>query len=399
MTPARAQMNAAGTRTEDPPDESMDDRDLSFFFFLIIYHPLSQLEIPAAFRKPFPPPLSASANVGVALTQINDLLAQCDYLRAAHMASMLLLSGAIRPTDHRTIFHLLAIRYSCLELSGNVLLAAQEAKSLEDLGSTFYYTVPPSEQATTDETADNPLPEHVVPFSLRLQALRLQSIGFSDPRRGVSALYDLGAECRDYLSSPSLSDESRHLWSQRMEEVNIRVINALIEMGDIDCARRTLDATRPMTEGQTVWALRRVTLYLRMGLLEEARQLISSSRCTEPERLILESLLAVAEDRLDSAIGLLNSPGLEQQQNLLGLARQNLAVAYLYKGDIQKAKDVMETLISDNLSFQTLTINLATVYDLTSDRSQEMKTALVDRVASQQQSRQSRAFTNADFKL
>ena len=394
---------AIGNSGNDPLEqyEEVTDRDFAFLLEPGIYHPLSQLDIPGPFRRAFPQPLPASTSISEAVAQINDLLSQCDYLRAAHLAGLVLISGAVRPTDQKTIFHLLSIRYSCLELSGNILLAAQEAKSLEDLGSTFYYSEPPQDETMTEESADKPLPKHIVPFNLRLQALRLQSIGFSDPRRGVASLYDLGAECREYLSSSTLSSAQRQLWSQRLQEVGVRVVNALVEMNDIDCARRTLDSTKPTTEEELgLWTLRKVTLSIRMGLLGEAQKIVRYSNISGPEKSILESLIAVADDRFDAAIELLTRPTMEHHRPLLALAKQNLAVAYLYQGDIQHAKEVLDTLINDDQSFQTLTINLATILDLTTDRSREMKLRLAERVSKQQSPpKQARSYTNADFKL
>lgn len=388
------------TVVQQPYDPPVDDRDLAFLLEPSIYHPLSQLEVPAAFRRPFPQPLSASSNVREALEQIDKLLSHCDFLRAAHLAGLLLSSGAVQSTDQITIFRLLSIRYSCLELSGNVLLAAQEAKSLEDLGSTFYYTEAPNE-TLRDENAERPLPKHIIPFHLRIQALRLQSIGFSDPRRGVSSLYDLGAECREYLTSPTLSDEQRKVWTARLDEIGLRVVNALVEMGDIDCARRTMDATKPSSRDQlSVWYFRKVTLCLRMGLIEEAQSLINNIECPAAQKAILQSLIAVAEERFDAAADLLKQPGVEQDASLAALAKQNLAVVSLYQGNIQQAKEILETLVDEGHSFQTLTINMATVYDLTTDKARESKMGLAEKIAQgQKQAQKARPFTNADFKL
>jgi trafficking protein particle complex subunit 12 len=394
-------LGTSETKVEQMADEPLDDRNLSFLLEPNIYHPLSQLEVPAPFRRPFPQSLTPPSNVKESLDNIDSLLSQCDYLRAGHLAGLVLTSGLIKPTDQRSIFHLLSVRYSCLELSGNVLLAAQEAKSLEDLGSTFYYIEPPHNDAMPEEVVDQPPPKHIVPFHLRIQALRLQSIGFSDPRRGVSSLYDLGAECREHLSSTGLSDADRKVWTARLREIGFRVVNALIEMGDIDCARRTMDATKPSGGDELgLWNLRKVALCLRMGLLREARSLVDSTTCSEPEKAILESLIAVAEERFDEAATLLQQPAIGEGHSLAALAKQNLAVARLYQGNVQQARDILESLVEEGYSFQTLTINLATVYDLTTDKARESKITLAEKVARhQKQAQQARPFTNADFKL
>ncbi|EXJ91689.1 hypothetical protein A1O3_00239 [Capronia epimyces CBS 606.96] len=378
------------------------ERDLSFLLDASIYHSLSQLEVPGPFRKPFLPPPTREAQLTGSLEQLDVLLSQCDFLRGAQLAGSILTSGTVQPTDAKTIFRLLAVRYSCLELSGNLLLAAQEAKALEDLSSTFYYDDSNPEQGE-GEDVEKPrkIPHHVMPFALRLQALRLQSIGFSDPRRGVTTLYDTASECREHLSASATSSRERLLWTERLQEVSIRVVNALIEMGDLECAIRTLATVKPRdAEHMAVWTARMVLLRIKAGDVGNAHELIKSATLNSPERLALESLLAVAEGRYDVASQKLSECESEADLALTALVKQNLAVAYLYKGEVRKARQMLEELVDDGHSFQTLTINLATVYDLSSDRARDLKMAMISKIAGQRKdSGYLRSFVNADFKL
>jgi trafficking protein particle complex subunit 12 len=394
-------------RSEQPVTNDVDqvptgvDRDLAFLLEPSIYHPLTQLEVPAPFRRPFPQPPSPTVKISEALKQLDDLLGECDYLRAAHLAGLVLISGAIRSNDLATIFRLLSIRYSCLELSGNVMLAAQEAKALEDLGSTFYYLDSAKDTTAKQDIVPGSPPQHIVPFHFRLQALRLQSIGFSDPRRGVSSLYDLGTECREWLAVASLTSDQRQIWSARLEEIGLRVVNALIEMDDFDCAKRTLESLQPAEdENSGVWQMRKFLLCLKMGLVLEASGVAESMHAQPTEKAIFDALLAMSEDDFESAVSLLSNPDIPANSELLPLARQNLAVAYLYKGDIANARGVLETLVDDGQSFRSLTVNLATVYDLTTDRSRDLKLAMADRISKKQRhTKYARHFSNADFKL
>jgi trafficking protein particle complex subunit 12 len=75
-------------------------------------------------------------------------------------------------------------------------------------------------------------------------------------------------------------------------------------------------------------------------------------------------------------------------------------VAYLYSGQIVKTKEIMESLVNEGNSFQSLVINLATLYELSSDKSRELKVALAARTA-QKDATSGRGWTktNADFKL
>lgn len=402
ITPSQPQ-----TQPQPPPhaeESTTEERDLSFLLDAAIYHPLSQLEVPGPFRKPFLPPPSGESSLAPTLEQLDTLLSQYDFLRAAHLAGSILTSGLVRPSDSKTIFHLLSIRYSCLELSGNLLLAAQEAKALEDLSSAFYYDEPNPEKVEKEvDEAEVPhkASTHIMPFSLRLQALRLQGIGFSDPRRGVSTLYDIALECREHLSATNATAKQRELWTERLHEVSIRVVNALIEMGDLDCAARTLETMRPGKDaGLALWISRMALLRIKMGDLLKAQKLIESSSLGSQEKLALSSLLAIAEGRYDDASKTLSASEAGADPVMRALIKQNLAVAYLYQGEVRKSRRLLEELVSDGHSFQTLTINLATIYDLSSDRARDLKMSMISQIASQEQgSSQSRVYLNSDFKL
>lgn len=388
-------------QTEDPAAE---ERDLSFLLDPSLYHPLSQVEVPGPFRKPYLPSPTKSTSLAKSLTQLDGLLSECEFLRAAQFASAILTSGTIRPMDAPTIFKLLEIRYSCLELCGNLAYAAQEAKALEDISSAFYYDdAEESAGGAGDDSSQGskPVPRHVMPFSLRLQALRLQSIGFSDPRRGVSTLYDTAAECREHLLSPLTSADERPLWAQRLSQVSIHVVNALVEMGDLDCAARTLASLKPsQADDVATWEARMILLRIKMGHVIKAKSLLNASQVPDPAKSMLTALLAISQGRIDEAALLLSQIDPSVDPAVSALVRQNLAVAYLYNGEIKKAKLTLEELVDQGHSFQTLTINLATIYDLTSDRARDLKMALVSNVASQQKdASQPRAFVNADFKM
>jgi tetratricopeptide (TPR) repeat protein len=380
----------------DEPNVTESDanaKDLSFLLDSSIYHPLSQLDIPAPFRRPFPPLPSATTPLAQSLPTLDALLAKSDFLSAAHLAGGILSSGSIRPTDTKTIFRLLSVRFSCLELTGGSLLAAQESKALEDLISNFYYYDSPEALKTSDE--DGAPPEHIMPFSLRLQALRLQSIGFSDPRRGVSALYDLGVECREHIGHSATSDKSRKVWRGRLEEIGIRVINALIEMGDIDCARRTLEANIAAEAIVSTETSQRIALlYLKIGDLKKARAVQNVAEDLQP-------LLAIADGRYTEAA---EHWEVQLQANSAGdrssLLKQNLAVAYLYSGMIAKARDALHGLVDIGESFESLTVNLATLYELSSDRSKDLKLAAAAKIAGYQKDRGIMTpLINAAFKL
>lgn len=302
-------------------------KDLSFLLAPSIYHPISQLEVPPPFRVPFPT-VPAEASLSSLREQLDSLLSKRQFLPAAHLSASILTSGKVSPTDLDTVFYLLQIRYSCLELTGNTTLAAQEAKALEDLNSAFYFT---STGDTTPVDVER-VEEHIMPYSLRLQGLHLQSLGFGDPRRGISSLYDLGLECREQIALPTTSPEDRTLWRKRLQDLGIRVVNALIEMDDLETAKRTLMAN--ITDAKEVDSAtlnRAVLLLLKIGDTTTARNLLDT-RSTGDFRM-LQALLCVAEGRWEDSVqqweAYLDTAKASEEEPII---KQNLAVALLYVG-------------------------------------------------------------------
>jgi hypothetical protein len=160
------------------------ERDFSYLLRPEIYHPLTNLTTPPAFR--------ASPHQPTTNTPLPDLLAQGHFRAAAIASAHALVSteNPIPPTDHARIFDLLYTRLACLTLlDGGIALAAQEVKALGDLSSAFYY----SSEGGGD--AENPV-HHLVPWDLRVLCVRLQALGFGDPRRAVMSYYDLAREAR-----------------------------------------------------------------------------------------------------------------------------------------------------------------------------------------------------------
>lgn len=404
MTPSRSPINRS-PRSAIPPspsnyrynpkDPEPQIKDLSFLLHPSFYISISQSEVPPQFRihlQPLPPATSISES----LASIEKLLSRGEFLAAAHIAAGVLTSAALDPTDVKTIADLLSIRYSCLELTGNALIAAQESKALEDLNSDFYYIVEPAPSQKLDSEATSPLPHHILPFQLRLQAARLQSIGFSDPRRGVSALYELGLDCREHIASPHTSFEERESWERRLAELGIRVVNALIEINDLECAKRTLHSVRHSEDLE--WRTRMGLLLLKIGDMSSARKLLQGATATVD---ILAPLLATAEGRYEESIEAWeNFRNQNKEPHLRPIVDQNLAVNYLYAGRLKDARQLMEDAVEKGEGYGSLTFNLATIYELSSEKARDMKMNLASNVASQEPTMQrGRVKVNADFKL
>ena len=367
-------------------------RDLTFLLDRSHFHPLSQVDIPTALRKPFPGPPPPGTQSRQILQQIENLVGKGDFLAAAHLSVLCLTSGFIKATDNDSIFKLLATRFSCLEIMGQTMLAAQEAKALEDLGSDFYYV---TEQ--NDESSDSAsIKRHIMPFELRVQAIRLQTIGFSDPRRGITMLYDLGHELRANIHALHDSDSHRGELTKRLASISLHVVNSLIEIGDLDCAYRTLLQSK-MQKIETVDQDTRITiLLLKMGRLQEARTLVDNLPIKAPHTLLNKALLELADGNLDEAIVHLRRGAANAAAEDVSLVKHNLAVALLYAGIVQEAQVIFRQLVDDGHTFSTLVINLSTVFELTSDNAKERKHSLVQHIAG---SEKQIPLTNSDFKL
>ncbi|TPX19620.1 hypothetical protein DIZ76_017412 [Coccidioides immitis] len=319
-----ASQSTSSTRGSVPSTPTLSvDKSFSFLLRRDIYHPLSQLEVPPAFRSEFRA-LPPNASLHSALLILDDLLSEGHFLLAAHFSAAILTSPIISSNDHSSIFSLFYTRLACLELCGNTLLAAQEVKALEDLSSAFYYL----------DSDTGSRSQHVVPWPLRVLAVRLQSIGFGDARRGITGLYELGLEARTQILRPEIGHEEKNMWKERLGDLGIRAVNTLIEMGDLEAARRSLASMKvPQANGLEI--ARMVLLHLRIGDIEAARVLLESSPNVSGG--ILGPLLGMAEGRFTDAVtewrNLREHQVITEDETLVA---QNLAVCLLYVGKLNE---------------------------------------------------------------
>ncbi|KAJ5891970.1 uncharacterized protein N7473_008198 [Penicillium subrubescens] len=376
-------------------------KDLSFLLRHNIFHPLSHVDIPSPLRSDFIV-LNPGEPLSPSLGLLEKLLSEGRFLVAAHFTSSILTSSLISPTDTRLIFSLFYTRLACLELSGNTVLAAQESKALEDLNSTFYYIDPTFDGAETDKQHEKPLahfPRHIVPWPLRVLAVRLQSIGFGDSRRSIGGLYEIGLEARREIMKKGSSENERKIWRERLADLGIRSVNALVEMGDLDAAKRSLEALQAADEDTEAMKLRKALLFLRIGDLDAAERVFGDSRESK-EAALLQPLLSMSEGRYQDAVTEWRALHENTQRTDGALVGQNLAVCLLYSGKVDEARQLLEAQISANHSFGSLIFNLSTVYELCSDSAGKLKGQLAATIAGQPVSGQTNLDRpNTDFKL
>ena len=293
-------------------------RDLSHLLRPEVYHPLSALSVPPPFRN--------SPKQPTPDTPIPDLLARGHY-RAAAIAAAAELTGVGGPTpgtrpdpcDHARIFDLLYTRLSCLTLCGATAVAAQEVRALEDPGGARY--------------VDAATGRHLAPWQLRVLVVRLQALGFGDPRRAVMSYYDLAAEARACIADASaradLSD--RELWRARLADLGVRVAGALVEMDDLAGAAHHLATLRDDDAGQTAFA--RALLWLHLGDVEAARRCVGPGAVGEKT---VAALCAMADGEYEAALGtwkeLREGSPEGAEDEMVGV---NMAVCLLYAGRMQ----------------------------------------------------------------
>ncbi|PQE11319.1 tetratricopeptide-like helical protein [Rutstroemia sp. NJR-2017a BVV2] len=352
-------------------------KDFSHLLRPEIYHPLPVLDIPPPFRSSPASTLPPNPDINT----LSSLLAS-GYFRASAILAASLLTSTPGPTSHTEIFDLFYIRLACLTLCNQTQLAAHEVKALEDLNAAYF---------RDDETG-----EHMVGWELRVLAVRLQGLGLGDVRRGVIGYYDLARDARDTLTKlkkrKSMGDEEDvdaeiALWESRLADLGIRVASALVEMEDLVGAGLHLKSLEVGGAGEEDLRAKKALLWLCLGDVESARQCLKrngEAGSSEMDKTI-QALSLVAEGNYEEAVGVWEEL-IANEESTAGkgekaMWRQNLGVSLLYLGRGEEAKHILEGLISENNSFHALTFNLSTIYELCTERSRGLKSALAEKVA------------------
>ncbi|TDZ67637.1 Trafficking protein particle complex subunit 12 [Colletotrichum trifolii] len=359
-------------------------KDFSFLLKPEIYHNVTTTNVPVAFRNsPKQPPADAS---------LDDLLAM-GHFRAAAIAAVQELTGTggekrprVDASDHQRIFDLLYTRLACLTLADATAVAAQEVRALEDLNAGVY----------VDETTG----EHLVPWELRVLNVRLQALGFGDPRRSVMSYHDLAREAREQIKQAMLrhDNSARELWKSRLHELGVSVAGALVEMDDLAGAAHHLASLRDTGDGKM--ALSRALMWLHLGDTEAARRCVQTSGESGKQHaeLVVAALCQMADGEYDAALQVWQQ--LKDEEKVMDeMVGVNMAVCLLYTGKLTEARSRFEDMVGEGYSSHTLLFNLCTTYELCTERNRNLKLRLVDRVAEQDETSKGWEKNNADFKL
>lgn len=199
--------------------------------------------------------------------------------------------------------------------------------------------------------------------------MRLQGVGYGDGRRGVGGYYDLAREARAEVKKAA-DPEEKQTWKERLKELGLCVANALIEMGDAGAAVSHLESLRPRNGKDEVLEGRLALLYINVGNVDAARQCLSDTSASD-----LRPLLSMADGHYADAA--------EEWKALPSsdLVTQNLAVCLFYTGRVDETLELLDQLVEKGRSFHALTFNLATVYELCSEKGSQRKEELIERVS------------------
>ena len=168
--------------------------------------------------------------------------------------------------------------------------------------------------------------------------------------------YELAGECRGEVRKRGNEDkEGREIWKTRLRDLGVRVGNALIEMGDLDGARRFLEGFRDgqaqsgtdIEEDEKLTS-RLVLLYLKLGDVVAARRLVvgeeeNNRRAKGLTTQVLIPLLSMAEGNFEAAVNEWSSLLEESSEgsmdaNLKAMITQNMAVCLLYVGRLDEVR-------------------------------------------------------------
>ncbi|KAH9826472.1 regulation of kinetochore assembly [Teratosphaeria destructans] len=379
--PSSVASPAPFAKLEDPPRQSpipepaltQANVDLKFLQNSQIYHPLPTDDVhPAFLSSPQKPPLD---------TPLPDLIQAGHFRRAADAATRSLLR--CDPADAETILHLLYTRLACLILISRPDIAVQEAIPLTE---TLARNLPAAKDLVP-----------LIPWGLRLLLVRMQSIGAADGgRRGVMALYALAAEVRSNLKQAQADNEASEIqiWEARLQDLGLRVADALVEMGELETANRHLDTLTDNAADEI--AYRKALLRIRVGDVSGAQQ--SLTRLQGARKTALTALLEAAEGDYSTAEETWRALAKEPES---ALAANNLAVSLLYTGHIDQARQTLENIIEISPSFAGALFNVATVYELCTERANGPKGELAQKLAAKRPSPESGGWekVNFDFKL
>ncbi|KAK3673019.1 hypothetical protein LTR78_007130 [Recurvomyces mirabilis] len=351
---APSTISADSTLTEAAiPQRAKPNVDIRFLQAPNLYQPIPTDDVA--------PPFLLAKHQPPSDTPLSNLIQSGHFRRAAGVAAQQILQCTAE--DAELAFQLLYTRFACLILISRPDLAAQEAVPLLDILARS----PPGAE---DLVA-------VMPWELRLLLIRLQSFTAADGgRRGVMALYALAGECRARVKEARASDESAEVesWVQRLRDLGLRVVDALVEMGELETATRHLDSLSDADANEV--AYRKTLLRTRVGDMQSARDCLGGVHNASRK-----AALTVLMEMADGKEATRSWESLMNTESDHPAYANNLAVAMVYADRVVEARDLLETAVAASPAFAGVLFNIGTIYELCSDRAVDHKAALARKVA------------------
>lgn len=223
------------------------------------------------------------------------------------------------PTDYARIFDLLYVRLSCLTLIDSTQIAAQEVRALEDVNSAIYM----------DEISGT----HLVPWDLRVLIVRLQAMGFGDPRRAIMSYYDLAREARAEIATALANHDNSasEVWKDRLVDLGIKVTGAMVEMDDLAGAAHHLAGLKSRPDGKLNMA--KALLWLHLGNTDAARLCVKEGEFGDR---IITALCGMADGEYETALSTWQELRGEMGED--EMIAVNLAVCLLYTGRMEEVQ-------------------------------------------------------------
>ncbi|KAF4550977.1 Hypothetical protein D9617_15g043310 [Elsinoe fawcettii] len=376
------------TNTSIPPAPPSPRADLSFLLRPQLYSPLPTTSLLPPFLGPThqQPPKESS---------LLDLTSKGFFRHAAIKAASDLCTGTVPASDIALVLETFHVRLSCLLICGYLEIAAQEARPLGDYLARLA-TQTRVGGSRPGSAAGGAQGAGFVPWGLRVLVQRLSGVGAQDGgRRAVMGWYALAGECRGCFA-PAGTEEEREGWRVRLMDLGVRVAGELVGMGEVEAATRHLEDLQEEGGMNDEMRARVGLLYVRVGDVRRAGEVVGAMG-EGKGREVLDGLIKFADADYQGAA--VKFEVLHDSDKKDALTANNYAIALLYKGQMEKATKVLETLVDDATPISSTLFNLATMYELATEKAVERKAKLVDRVASRGPENGGWERASVDFKL
>lgn len=250
-------------------------------------------------------------------------------------------------SDDWTVFEAWSLRLALLLLLGYASMAANEALTLGDLSSDFYIVKG----------------QNIVPWKLRVLAIRIQAKAFKDHHRAILLYYSHAIEARKMLR------DGHDEYAAYLGELEILVVMSLLELNDFELAILQLERI-PGDRAKRLTGM----IYLQSGSVDEAEKVLS-------EYSEYSGLLLMSRGQFEEAVGFWETQMKSKTKGQRGYEEtcSNLAICQVYTGHLEKAIMTLEKTIPDSSIDQQI-FNLATLYELKGDSSSDSKRQLLKSV-------------------